>query len=70
MLSNTLEIVEKSLVQLQYDRDRLRQENEKLKKYLTAKDIDVDFEKYQDFVRKRSYASIGSNLSSGNKVTI
>jgi hypothetical protein len=55
---------------LQSDRDRLRQENEKLKKYLTAKDIDVDFEKYQDFVRKRSYASIGSNLSSGNKVTI
>ncbi len=44
MLSNTLEIVEKSLAQLKSDRDRLRQENEMLKKHLSAKDIDVDFE--------------------------
>ena len=44
MLNNTLEIVEKSLAQLQSDRDRLKQENEMLKKHLTAKDIDVNFE--------------------------
>jgi cell division septum initiation protein DivIVA len=44
MLNNTLEIVEKSLAQLQSDRDRLKQENEMLKKHLSAKDIDVNFE--------------------------
>lgn len=44
MLNNTLGIVEKSLAQLQSDRDRLKQENEMLKKHLSAKDIDVNFE--------------------------
>ena len=44
MLNNTLEIVEKSLAKLQSDRDRLKQENEMLKKHLSAKDIDVNFE--------------------------
>ena len=44
MLNNTLEIVEKSLAQLQSDRDRLKQENEMLKKHLSAKEIDVNFE--------------------------
>ena len=44
MLNNTLDIVEKSLAQLQSDRDRLKQENEMLKKHLSAKDIDVNFE--------------------------
>ena len=51
MLSNAMQIIERTLVQLENDRDRLREENVKLKKSLKAKDIDVDYEKYQDFVR-------------------
>ena len=46
LLSNTLEIVEKTLNRLQSERLKTQKENDMLKKRLAAKDTDVDYEKY------------------------